>query len=201
MKKGPKRTFVLGTAFAVAASIAGCVRKLYGPPPEGYDSTPTATESVKTPKKTIELETAGLEYQLQDIVDENDFAGHDRIDGVYGAKVYLGSAYQALITDEGMKRYPDGPYISYSITHYPDYSDSEWAVTCIVIRDPKASVFGLTLNSEASEFDETLTKRGFSIEWIGDTAHRARFDDITIAYGNGEIRITADVTNNMGIVY
>ncbi len=202
MKKGFKRTFVLGAAFAAAASIVGCARKLYGPPPGGYDRE--LTGEPEAGKKTIEIETEGLSFQILESVNPDILSAEfDEIDGHYGAREFLDRGYKAVIDEEngGMRTLPEA-YVSYTVTHYPDYADSEWAVTGIVIKDDNVKVFGKTVSSDIRYLDQILAEKGFGVDTLGDgPRHLATCGDISISYGNGEIRITAEVTNREGIVY
>ena len=202
MKKGFKRTFVLGTAFAAAASIVGCARKLYGPPPSGYDTE--LTGEPEAGKKTIEIETEGLSFQILESVNPDLVCKDlDEIDGHYGAREFLDQRYKVVIEEEnGGMRTPPDTYVSYIFTHYPDYADSEWAVTGIVIKDDNVKVFGKTISSDIRYLDQILAEKGFGVDTLGDgPRHLATCGDISISYGNGEIRITAEVTNREGIMY
>lgn len=198
MKKGMKRTFTLGTAFVAALNLSSC-GKLYGPPPDGdrFDFTPTVTSEQKA---TIAFAGQIPEFSLKQWMEPADFTGNDEIPGWFGAKEYLDSRYHAVKDEDGNLTRPD-VYVSYILTAYPDYSDEKSAITCIIIKDPHVLVFGLNTESSITEFDDELIRNGFTVEQSEGLQHTARLDDVTITYGNGEIRIEADVTNKEGIVF
>ncbi|MBO4696173.1 MAG: hypothetical protein J5643_02690 [Lachnospiraceae bacterium] len=205
MKKGAKRTFVLGTAFAATLSLSNC-GKVYGPPPGGYkaDFTPTPTKSIEEEKKTGEIVTTGLEHKITERVSISDFEGQDEILGWYDGTEFLGKGYKAVSSEDEaitMKNRPE-VFVSYIITPYPDYSSSELAVTGIIIKDPAVTVYGNNIETALETFDNTLKENGFWIEPLGDGfRHAAHRDDITISYGNGMIQINAEVTNEQGLVF
>ncbi|MBO4767219.1 MAG: hypothetical protein J5532_07970 [Lachnospiraceae bacterium] len=204
MKKGAKRTFILGATFIASVSLNGC-GGLYAPPPDFHNNlTPTATESVDSDKKGPVLETVGLEFEIAQRVELSDFAGHDEIPGWFGANEYLGKDYKAIpAAEEGGAASRPEVYVSYIVTSYPDYSDAEKAVTGIIITDPKVTVFGHTVATPAEEFDKTLQEKGFAIEHVGEgTRRKATKGDISVSYGDGvNIRIEAEVTNLAGIIF
>ncbi len=204
MKKGMKRTFILGASFVASVSFSAC-GKHYASPPDRYDDlTPTVAESTESVKKGPVLETVGLEFEIAQKVEESDFEGHDEIYGWFGAREFLGKEYKAVSASEegGMATRPE-VYVSYIVTAYPDYSSEEQAVTEIRIMDPKVSVFGHNIDSPVEEFDKTLQEKGFFIEQIGEgTRRKATKGDISISYGGGQpIQIDAQVTNAEGIVF
>ena len=130
MKKGMKRTFILGASFVASVSFSAC-GKYYASPPDRYnDLTPTVAESTESVKKGPALETVGLEFEIAQKVEESDFEGHDEIYGWFGAREFLGKEYKAVSASEegGMATRPE-VYVSYIVTAYPDYSSEEQAVT------------------------------------------------------------------------
>lgn len=204
MKKGMKRTFILGASFVASVSFSAC-GKYYASPPDRYDDlTPTVAESTESVKKGPVLETVGLEFEIAQKVEESDFEGHDEIYGWFGAREFLGKEYKAVpASEEGGTATRPEVYVSYIITSYPDYSDAEQAVTRIWITDPKVTVFGHNIDTPVEEFDNTLREKGFTIEQIGEgTRRKATKGDISISYGGDQhIQIDAEVTNVEGIVF
>ena len=90
MKKGKKRTFILGASFVASVSFAAC-GGLYATPPDLRDYlTPTVTESPDSDKKGPVLETAGLEFEIAQKIEFTEFDGHDEIYGCFGAREFLG---------------------------------------------------------------------------------------------------------------
>ena len=173
MKKGAKRTFILGATFIASVSLNGC-GGLYAPPPDFHNNlTPTATESVDSDKKGPVIEAVGKDYKAIPAAEEGGAASRPEV------------------------------YVSYIVTSYPDYSDAEKAVTGIIITDPKVTVFGHTVATPAEEFDKTLQEKGFAIEHVGEgTSRKATKGDISVSYGDGvNIRIEAEVTNLEGIIF
>lgn len=199
-----KRTFILGASFVASVSFAGCA-KYYASPPDYYDDlTPPVTESPDSAKKGPVLETAGLEFEIAQRIEDSEFDGHDEIYGWSGAREFLGKEYKAIPPSEegGMATLPE-VYVSYIVTAYPDYSSAEQAVTGIRITDPKVTVFGHNVDTPVEEFDKTLQEKGFSIEQIGEgTRRKATKGDISISYGGEQpIQIDAQVTNVESIVF
>lgn len=199
-----KRTFILGASFVASVSFAGCA-KHYASPPDYYDDlTPPVTESPDSAKKGPVLETAGLEFEIAQRIEDSEFDGHDEIYGWSGAREFLGKEYKAIPPSEegGMATLPE-VYVSYIVTAYPDYSSAEQAVTGIRITDPKVTVFGHNVDTPVEEFDKTLQEKGFSIEQIGEgTRRKATKGDISISYGGEQpIQIDAQVTNVESIVF
>lgn len=204
MKKGMKRTFILGASFVASVSFSAC-GKHYASPPDRYDDlTPTVAESTESVKKGPVLETVGLEFEIAQMIEFTEFDGHDEIYGWFGAREFLGKEYKAIPPSEegGMATRPE-VYVSYIVTAYPDYSSEKQAVTGIRITDPKVTVFGHNVDTPVEEFDKTLQEKGFFIEQIGEgTRRKATKGDISISYGGGQpIQIDAEVTNVEGIVF
>ena len=153
----------------------------------------------------IIIENTGLEFQITERVRDDDLEGHDEIYGWFGAREFLGKGYKAITAaDEGGMTYRPDIYVTYIITSYPDYSSGDQCVTCIVITDPKVTVFGLSTESDPAEFDRVLKNKGFKVEveeYGAVPIHRASKGDISIHFENKTITIRAEVTNKEGIVF
>ena len=107
MKKGMKRTFILGASFVASVSFSAC-GKHYASPPDRYDDlTPTVAESTESVKKGPVLETAGLEFEIAQKIEFTEFDGHDEIYGWFGAREFLGKEYKAIPPRAGRDRNPD----------------------------------------------------------------------------------------------
>ncbi len=153
-----------------------------------------------------------LEFFLKQNVENYNFEGHDEITGWFGAREYLGSEYEKITGADGTDSKPEY-YVSYLVTAYPDYADGGAYITEIRITDPKVYLYGLTVQSAASEFYSVFMEMGFTIteeqtsscvmhiaEKDGvkctKTVPKPGADDVT-----PELVIKAEVTNKTGIVY
>ena len=75
-------------------------------------------------------------------------------------------------------------YVIYTVTSWPDYSDDSQYVTEIKITDPAISVYGLTINSSFTEFDNTFHKQGYRIDIEKNEhqeSHQATKNGITLS--------------------
>lgn len=203
MKKGFKRTFVLGAAFAVTSSLSGC--GLYATPPDMQHKDPTPV--VTTVSGVDALESFGLEFAVGDRVVKHVFRDHDEITVSEDTRLFLGKEYKAAISAETGEKILPEVYVAYYIAPYtynpnekkkpegnfaysegPVTSDDEWVITRIVITDPTVTVFGHGIGSDPERIDATLQFRGFSIDIVGEL-HVAHRYDVKIMYGRGEIRL------------
>lgn len=140
-----------------------------------------------------------LEFWICDDVSAVDWSGHDEIDGWMGAQEFLGKDYCAGVQGE---RPP--VRVSYILTAWPDYADEGSYVTTIEITDPSVSVYGLTVESGAEEFEQVMTSMGYHVELVDDGFQRAVRDGFTFSLHCGdepELRISAEVSNHEGIVF
>jgi len=204
MKKGFKRTFVIGAAFAVTSSLSGC--GLYATPPDMQHKE--LTPVVTSVSGVDAIEAFGLEFSVGDRVVQHVFLDHDEITVSEDTRLFLGKEYKAAISAETGEKILPEVYVAYYIAPYtydpdekkkpegnfaysegPVTSDNEWVITRIVIKDPTVTVFGHGIGSDPERIDGTLQFRGFSIEVVGER-HVARRDDITIMYGRGEINLS-----------
>ena len=197
MKKGPKRTFILGASFVAAVSFAGC-GKLYASPPGIYDDTPTPTIIQPIERGEAVLEFSGLDFDILQIVNSANLEGHVVIDkSSQYTREYLGKKYTAVPAQEGERspRLPADGYVSYTVSPYPDKNSKEMIVTKIVITDPKVTVFGHSIHTMDWVFADTLKEKGFTTKNPHYMLGEATKDGVTIHYSNGMIRIEAKVPN------
>ena len=119
---------------------------------------------------------------------------------------YLGSSYNAVVIDTPNYKANEVPdtYVLYTVTMYPDYSYSRQCVTRIDIKDAKISVYGLTMDSSAGEWDSLLKSMGYEISIIETEGqpplHVAKTKGFAFSYGRDGISITAEVSNKYNIV-
>lgn len=146
---------------------------------------------------------SSFEFWIADSVELADFDGHDQIGGWFGAWEFLGTGYHAVTDEDGMNASRPDIYVTYVITAYPDYSSGALAVTKIAITDPAVTVYGLTVESPLEEWDAVFREMGYEIRdpFNTETLHLAEKDGFTFAYGDGMIRISAEVTNEQGIMF
>lgn len=140
-----------------------------------------------------------LEFWICDDVSAVDWSGHDEITGWMGAQEFLGKDYRADVQDE---RPP--VRVSYILTAWPDYADEGSYVTTIEITDPAVSVYGLTAESGAAEFEQVMTSMGYHVELADDGFQRAVRDGFTFSLHCGdepELIISAEVSNREGIQF
>lgn len=166
----------------------------------GSTASPPAHEGV--PGAPPWPEDCPLEFWITENVEGVDWSGHDEL-AVFGAQEYLGLGYRAL-TDEGgwNPRAPDVS-VSYTVTPYPDYSSGGQFVTLIRITDPAVAVYGLTVNSSLEEWDAVMREMGYKVSRVENisTRHQADKDGFFFIYGDGIIFISAEVSNEQGIVF
>lgn len=141
-----------------------------------------------------------LEFWITENVENVDFSEYEEIYGWFGAREYLGRGYKTIITEDGTPTRPE-VYVSYIITAYPDYADGGQYVTEIRIKDPKVTLYGLTINSSLDIIDDVFTNMGYKIDKLDELSHRATNRRITFTYGDGQIVIQAKVTNRYNIVF
>lgn len=148
-----------------------------------------------------------LEFWITDDVSGVDFSDHAEVDGWFGAREYYGLGYAPTANEDGT--YPPPYSVKYLITAYPDYADGGQYVTRIEITDPAVEVYGFTVDSDLSEFDQVMTELGFRLSenYGGEYSHdftrlgvHFRFDRYP---GDtlGKLIIWAEITNREGISY
>ncbi len=103
-----------------------------------------------------------IEFFIKQNVENYNFSSFDEISGWFGAREYLGSEYEKITDVDGTDSKPEH-YVSYLVTAYPDYADGGSYITEIRITDPEVYVYGLTIESTASEFYSAFIKMGFTI--------------------------------------
>ena len=140
-----------------------------------------------------------LEFWIGENVDGFDFSEHQPKYGIMGGFEYYGRGYVPTIDEDGWQIDPEHCVI-YTLTNYPDYSSNSLCVTRIEITDPAVRVYGLSLSSTADEIRSTMTSEGFIVTESG-TAVRAERDNFLFTFSKDKITISAEVTNNLGIVY
>jgi hypothetical protein len=116
-----------------------------------------------------------------------------------GGWEYYGKGYVPTLDADGMQIDPEHCVV-YTVTNYPDYSSASLCVTRITITDPAVKVYGLSLSSSFEEIKNTMTAEGFTVTESA-TAVRAEKDNVRFTFTKDEIMISAEVTNNLGIVF
>lgn len=146
-------------------------------------------------------EDTNLEFWITQRVTSEDLLakGCTYLPGWFGAEEYLDSRYVAD-TSETMAKAPE-VHVTYLLTGYPDTLD-ERAITRIEITDPSITVYGLTLNSTVEEIEERMIKVAhlYNATTFGDN-YSITFSKFTFLFTPEKITISAEVTNNQGIIY
>ena len=147
-----KKTAIFILTASVLVLVVWLIRAVLLPP----------TMPSKPPTIPSKPSDTALEFWIVENVDGINWAGHDTPYELYGGDAYLGKSYPLELSDEGMQIPKE--YVIYTVTSWPDYSDDSQYVTEIKITDPAISVYGLTINSSFTEFDNTLHKQGYRID-------------------------------------
>ena len=150
-------------------------------------------------------ERTDLEFWVTQNVESVDLSAHSEIVGWFGAREYLGMGYEALRDADGNTGYPS-QYVSYLITAYPDYADGGQYVTRITVTDPAVTVYGLTVNSSADDFQATLSEYGYSPVSSDSSSDFVRFvseEGVTVTFSPSmkEITVSVEVSNREGIIF
>ena len=140
-----------------------------------------------------------LEFWIAENVDDFDFSNHQPKYGIMGGWEYYGIGYAPTLGEDGQQIDPEHCVI-YTVTNYPDYSSNSRHVTRIEITDPAVRVYGLSISSTVEEIKSIMTAEGFTVTESG-TAVRAERDNFSFTFSKDKITISAEVTNNLGIVY
>lgn len=140
-----------------------------------------------------------LEFWIAENVDDFDFSNHQPKYGIMGGWEYYGIGYAPTLGEDGQQIDPEHCVI-YTVTNYPDYSSNSRHVTRIEITDPAVRVYGLSISSTVEEIKSIMTAEGFTVTESG-TAVRAERDNFRFTFSKDKITISAEVTNNLGIVY
>lgn len=147
-----KKTAIFVLTASVLVLVAWLMRAVLLPP-----AIPSEPPTI--PSKPSDTE---LEFWIVENVDGINWAGHDIPYGMFGGEAYLGKNYPLELSDEGAQIPKE--FVIYTVTSWPDYSDNSEYITEIEITDPAISVYGLTINSSFTEFDNTFHKQGYRID-------------------------------------
>ncbi len=176
-----KRAFAVILILMLACIISGCVGSGDG--------------------GAVERPETNLEFWICDNADEIDFSNCTELSGIMGGREYYGSAYAPEKDKDGREVAPE-EYVIYTVTHYPDCSSKGKCITRIEITDPAVSVYGITVGSSEAEIKAAMSDYGYRLtEIIGSGCMIFEKGKIRISFFNGEITISAYVSNNTGIVY
>ena len=94
--------------------------------------------------------------------------------------------------------------VSYLLTAWPDYADDGQYVTTIEITDPAVFVYGLTVESEPTEFERVMMSMGYKVELADNSIQRAVRDGFTFSICHGDtpkLVISAEVSNREEICF
>ena len=141
-----------------------------------------------------------LEFWIAENVHKFDFSGYQERYGLFGGTDYYGTGYVPTISSDGQQIDPKHCVI-YTVTSYPDYADLEKHVTAIEITDPAVYFYGISLDSSFEEFDDALTRQGFTITSAGKVKHTAKKGKCSITMTKDYIRIMVEVENRTGIIF
>ena len=140
-----------------------------------------------------------LEFWICDDVSSVDWNGHDEITGWMGAREFLGKDYH--MSTQGGK---PNVRVSYLLTAGPDYADDGQYVATIEITDPAVFVYGLTVESEPTEFERVMMSMGYKVELADNSIQRAVRDGFTFSICHGDtpkLVISAEVSNREEICF
>lgn len=144
-------------------------------------------------------EDTALEFWICDDVSSIDWSGHDEITGWMGAQEFLGKDYH--MSTQGER---PNVRVSYLLTAWPDYADGGQYVTTIEITDPAVSVYGLTVESEPTEFERVMMSMEYKVELADNSIQRAVRDGFTFTIYRGDTPkfiISAEISNREGICF
>ena len=141
-----------------------------------------------------------LEFWIAENVDDVDFSGHESKYGIMGGYEYYGMGYAPTIDKTGWQADPQYCVI-YTVTSYPDYSDTAQHITSISITDPSVTVYGLTVDSSFAEFDDVMRGNGFTIEAVNENLHRAVNGKFIFSLSEGHLLLRVEVSNKWGIQF
>lgn len=156
-------------------------------------------EIVITPSKVAVENDSNLEFWFKEKVGEKTFQNHQEKIGMVGGSQYYGLKYKPDINESGFCLDPE-ECVLYTVTSYPDYSDSAQYITHIYISDPDVTVYGLTFNSTHEEIKTRMEEEGYIVT-IDETKLSAKKDDVTINFVEDVIYVNVEVTNKEGIIF
>ena len=156
-------------------------------------------EIIVTPGKNAVANDSNLEFWFKDKVGANTFSKHQEKPGMMGGTQYYGLKYKPDVNEEGYCLDP-GECVVYTVTSYPDLSDSAQYVTHIYISDPEVTIYGLTLQSSQEDIKTRMETEGYTVT-IEESKVSAAKDDVTINFIEDAIYINVAVTNEHGIVF
>ena len=146
----------------------------------------------------LEKPETNLEFWIGENVDDVDFSKyqeHYRYGFMGIGRQYYGTGYIPTTDNNGEQVDPEF-YVIYTVSPFPDYTSKTCHITEIVITDPDVNLYGLAINSSASDIEKTMINNGFesveignlgNTEWIKGKYH-VRFSD-------EGIYISVDVSN------
>ncbi len=92
-------------------------------------------------------------------------------------------------------------HVIYTVTSYPDYSNSNNVVTQIEITDPSINFYNLSLNSSKNEIISVIEQEGFKRkDSINDSLSYYKNNTIFSFY-DSVIYISSYVSNKNGIIF
>lgn len=151
-----------------------------------------------------------LDFWILQDVGNADFSDYTEITGWMGAREFYGNGYAPVLSDDGSYKDPEH-CVKYLVTAWPDHSDGGQYVTRIVITDPAAIIWGLTVEATVEQFNDVLTVKGFEYgseaELDPETEYKAVWScpkySVTLFKQNGKcaVIIDAPVSNRDNIIY
>ncbi|MBQ7603510.1 MAG: hypothetical protein IJU75_01005 [Clostridia bacterium] len=102
----------------------------------------------------------GLDYWIYCDVTGESFGGFRKLES-WGITDYINGKYYTP-DEAGLLKLPDGEYVSYGVSEWPDFSDGRKYVTSIFINDSDVMIFGLTGDSTTEEISAVLESKGFT---------------------------------------
>ncbi len=164
-----KKLLVLFLSLVCVLSLVGCGNKVSNP-------------------------NTNLEFWILDNVEDVDFSKYNEKVGLMGGRQYYGTGYNPTDVPFGYHENPE-PFVLYTVTPYPDYSNKSSYITGIYITDPSVSFYGLSVNSTREDIDYILTSNGFEIKSEEENCVVYSKDDLTFTFYSDTIIIDAKVSN------
>ena len=168
-----------------------------------YEKPPVSVYAPKT-------ENTSLAFWITENVENADFSRCEEIVGWMGAREFYGEGYASVVDADGSKTKP-AHYVTYLVTAYPDYADGGSYVTRIEITDPEVTVYGLTVNASAEEFEAVFRDMGYIISVEEQNGARVltakKYNHITFTFSEGsqastpKLTVSAAVSNRENIQY
>ena len=143
-----------------------------------------------------------LEFWItQTINSSKEFKNCTFLPGMFGGDMYLDSRYKVSFDEYYNYTLPLN-YVIYEVTHYPDYSSHDSAITRIRIKDSSIHFYNLSSESSKEEIKEIMEKERFK-GGEDEITHMLRYskNNTIFSFDGSYISINAYVSNKNGIQF